>query len=103
MHCIVSATPHAQSQTYSYTDTPPVVDVYMAGLLVRRAERGLLSVECVAGAALALLGIAPAPLLDVDHVLGLVGGAVLRHLTGAAVHGVLGAPGALTSAVAAEG
>lgn len=72
----------------------------MAGLLVRGAERRLLAIESVAGAAFAVLGVAPAPLLDVHHVLGLVGGAVLGHLARAAVHGVLRAPGALTSGVA---
>lgn len=92
---------HHKSTTNKQDDAPPVVDVYVPGLLVCGAERRLLPVERVAGAAFAVLGVAPSPLLDVHHVFGLVGGAVLRHLAGAPVHRVLRTPSALTSATAA--
>lgn len=82
--------------------SPPIVDIDVTGLLVRGAEGGLLSIEGVASPPLAAIGVAPPPFLDVDHVFRLVGGAVLGHFAGAAVHGVLRAHCALTS-VGAKG
>lgn len=77
--------------------SPPVVDIDVTGLLVRGTKGGLLSIESVASPPLAAIGVAPPPLLDVDHIFRLVGGAILGHLAGAAVHGVLRAHCALTS------